>query len=99
MRTYSFYHMVSGAVHRQRFSTDDDRASALAANTPADHVSMERVLDPFSQRVDVLTGAVVDYRPPAPSPDHECVVEPNNITAITRLRAIYDRIRALRRDP
>src|SRR5579863_2658994 len=63
LRTYSFYHMVSGVVHQKRFSTEDDRASALAANTPTDHVSMERVLDPLSQRVDVVTGAVVDCGP------------------------------------
>lgn len=77
MKTFSFYHRESGVVHHQRFGTDTGdeqrRERQLAANTPADHVAIEAVLDHLSQRVDLTgeTPAVVDYQPPAPSTDHE----------------------------
>lgn len=69
MKHYSFYHKDSGVVHPSRFATT--REDAVVSNTPLDHIAIEGALDPFSQRVDVQTGQVMDWQPPQPSPDHE----------------------------
>lgn len=45
-------------------------AEAVEANTPAGHTAIEGHFDHLSQQVDLETGLVVDYRPPAP-PDDE----------------------------
>lgn len=43
--------------------------AAVAANTPPGHAAMAGAHDRRRRRVDVATGAVVDYQPPAPEPD------------------------------
>jgi hypothetical protein len=80
MKTWSFYHSQSGEFAPWHFSssvhkviggealTDD---ADLKINTPEGHRAIEGHFDPLSQRVDLETGAVVEYQPPAPSPDHE----------------------------
>lgn len=69
MKTYSFYDKATGAIHPTIFSSDDD--SQLANNTPADNIAIDGQFDSLSQRVDIATGLVLDYQPPAPSADHE----------------------------
>ncbi|MGP8033150.1 MAG: hypothetical protein ACLPQ6_03310 [Steroidobacteraceae bacterium] len=78
MKVFSFYHCETGAVHAQRFSTDLDPVhhphlfrQLIAANTPADHVAIEAALDREAQRMNVATGELVAYQPPAPSTAHE----------------------------
>lgn len=44
---------------------------ALRLNVPDGCECAEGHYDPLSQRVDVDSGAVVDYRPPKPDDDHE----------------------------
>ncbi len=65
--TWSFYHSVTGIIHTGTF-TGPERA--LIDNTPAGHVPIEGRYDLENQRVDVDSGAVVDYVPPQPDDDH-----------------------------
>ena len=50
----------------------DGPAEQLVDNTPpnAGHVDADLVTDPPSQRINVLTGAVIDWQPPRPSDGH-----------------------------
>lgn len=68
-KQYSFHHKDSGILHPNQLMLSD--WSSLDVNTPADHVVIEGWFDCLSQRVDVATGAIVDYQPPAPSDQHE----------------------------
>jgi len=43
----------------------------IAENTPAGHGAYVGYVDALSQKIDVESGLLVDYRPPAPSPRHE----------------------------
>lgn len=101
MRTYSFYHKETGVIHPQCFSTDGGERT-LKANTPADHIAVEAALDRLSQRVDVASGAVIDFQPPQPSNDHEWnadtkrwVLKPQVVEAKAKQRAIKAQITAL----
>jgi len=69
-RIVSFYHSSTGVFHpRHVMSSDPD---TIALNTPAEHIAIDGDhFDPFTQRVDVTTGQIIDQLPPAPSPDHE----------------------------
>lgn len=74
MRSVSFYHRDTGAIHPVSIVASDE--SAIALNTPADHVAIDNPVDGSvhdwqSRKVDVKTGEVVDYQPPQPSPNHE----------------------------
>ena len=74
LRTWSFHHKDTGLFNGANYSSDhntDGRTASVAENTPADHVAVEGVFDYLSQRVDLASGQVVDYQPPAPSVDHE----------------------------
>lgn len=68
MKEYSFFHKDTGVLAPHVLGCPDD---ALEINTPADHTAIEGAHDHLSKRVDVATGEVVDYQPPAPSVDHE----------------------------
>lgn len=72
MSHVGFYHRETGAIHQVDLQTSDD--SIIAANTPADHIAIKQPaggrLDHLSQRVDIATGEVIDYQPPAPSAGH-----------------------------
>lgn len=74
MKAYSFYDPATGLFTGGRYSTDivsgDRLAAALAANTPKGTRSVEGDHDMLSSCIDVVTGKVVDYQPPAPSGDH-----------------------------
>src|ERR1700727_8531 len=43
----------------------------VAENTPAGHGSYIGYVDALSQKIDLSTGQIVDYKPPQPSPRHE----------------------------
>jgi len=43
----------------------------IAENTPKGHGAYVGYVDALSQKMDLATGQLVDYRPPAPSPRHE----------------------------
>jgi hypothetical protein len=69
MKTVTFYHRETGMLDGSQLICSDD--SLVALNTPADHIAIEGAFDHLCQRVDVTTGAVVDYQPPQPDADHE----------------------------
>lgn len=73
MKHVTFFDAATGALHHKSVLVSDDDAVEL--NTPPGHVAIEHpqgaMLDALSQRVDIETGAVVDYQPQQPSGDHE----------------------------
>lgn len=75
MIRFHYYERSSGVFHASSVHTnanDPERALAFArANAPEGHEPMAGDFDVLSQKVDVSSGAVVDYQPPAPSADHE----------------------------
>lgn len=64
--TWSFYDAATGTFSRGRIVCSP---AQLAANTPHGCVPIAGAFDPLSQRVDIGTGQVVDYQPPAPTDD------------------------------
>lgn len=68
-KTYSLYEAATGLFTGKRLHCDDD--GLLAVRLPAGTLAIEGSYDPRCQRMDLATGTVVAYRPPAPSPDHE----------------------------
>lgn len=75
MKIFSFYEKSTGRFNGRTFGTDEagyaDYVRQLAAHTPEGHVAIEGKFDHLSQKVNVVTGEVEDYRPNAPSNDHE----------------------------
>jgi hypothetical protein len=43
----------------------------IAENTPAGHGAYVGYVDALSQKIDLASGQIVDYKPPQPSPRHE----------------------------
>ena len=69
IKTYSLYEAATGLFTGKRLHCDED--GLLAVRLPAGTLALEGTFDHRSQRMDLSTGAVVGYRPPAPSGDHE----------------------------
>jgi hypothetical protein len=67
--TYAFYDEKTGifATHHKTFNNP----KSLKVNTPDGFIALAGRYDPLSQKVDIATGKVVDYQPPAPTADHE----------------------------
>jgi hypothetical protein len=72
-RYYRFYHRTTGIIHPSQFSVDGPEPDECAARSaPPDHLPIVGRFDHLAQRIDLETGQVVDYQPPAPSADeHE----------------------------
>jgi hypothetical protein len=72
---FRFYDATTGVLHDKAIATDAADPQSVAkfarANAPAGHIPIQGAFDPLSQRVDVATGKIIDYQPPAPSADHE----------------------------
>lgn len=68
MKTWSFFDPHTGLFAGLHYTGSD---GTVEANTPRGHASAEGLHDHLSRKVDLATGAVVDYQPPAPSSDHE----------------------------
>lgn len=68
MRIWSFYDPATGVIDGHHFSGS---ARAVAFNTPPGRVCIEGAFDHLSQRVELTTGFVVDFQPPAPDADHD----------------------------
>jgi hypothetical protein len=99
IKTYSLYEAATGLFTGKRLHCDDE--GLLAVRLPAGTLAMEGAFDHRSQRMDLATGAIVAYRPPAPSSDHEWdnvgkrwQVKPA-VRGETRSTVIYARIQAL----
>jgi hypothetical protein len=100
IKTYSLYEAASGLFTGKRLHCDDE--GLLAVRLPAGTLALEGSYDHRTQRMDLSTGAVVSYRPPAPSPDHEWdaatkrwQVRPAASSPEGRTGVIYARIQAL----
>lgn len=66
---WSFYRTDTGELLSRVLSFT--READVAANTPVGCTAIEGEYDFLSQRVDVVTGKVLDWQPPAPDADHE----------------------------
>lgn len=69
LRTWHFYSLATGLLTGRTVAVDDEDTALLQANTPADCGAIVGVTDWMAQRVDIETGALVDYQPPAPADD------------------------------
>jgi hypothetical protein len=58
MKTVSFFHKDTGALHSNQLICSDD--SVVAMNTPADHIAIDGHFDHLSKRVDVANPEFVD---------------------------------------
>ena len=67
MNAWSFYDPATGLFSKRVLHCS---ARAVEANTPSGLLVLEGEYDYLSQRVDLETGQVVDYQPPAPDDDH-----------------------------
>jgi hypothetical protein len=65
---WHFYDKATGLFTGQRFL---GAADALEMNIPAGLAAMPGEIDHLSQRVDLDTGAVIDFQPPQPSAEFE----------------------------
>ncbi len=63
MKTWTFFDNSTGIFTGRTFSGDD---RDLPANKPEGQGAVAGAYDHLSQRVDLETGEVVDYQPPAP---------------------------------
>lgn len=64
MKTYSFYDPATGLFDARVISVPDE---LLQVNTPANRIAKEGYHDCSRCRVDVATGEIVPYQPPAPA--------------------------------
>jgi hypothetical protein len=73
LRQYHFYHEATGllSAYSLALNVPDGHDELVSRNCPSGHKAIEGHLHPSRHRVDVGTGKVVDYQPPAPSVDHE----------------------------
>jgi hypothetical protein len=69
MKTFSFYNEETGVFSGDEFSTSD--IALLNDNTPPGFRAYAGRVDELSQRVDIATGELVEYQPPAPEPADE----------------------------
>jgi hypothetical protein len=67
MRQWHFYDAQTGLFSGRKMTCSE---RTLAANTPEGITAIAGNFDPMSQRVDLETGEVIDYQPPAPDDDH-----------------------------
>ena len=77
MSTWSFYDRQSGQLHGRVFTGPD---GSVDANTPPGYVKIAGDLDALCQRVNLATGQVEEWQPPAP-PDTELTTHAWDIDA------------------
>lgn len=69
IKTYSFYDSSTGLFTGKHLQCDD--AAMIATTLPNGMMALEGAYDHLSHRVDLATGQIVRYQPPAPSEGHE----------------------------
>jgi hypothetical protein len=101
-RVWSFYSLATGEFVGRRFSGNTDAERDM--NTPTGCGAIEGRYSTGSQRVNLQTGAVQDYIPPAPDSDHEWsadarawVIQPEIAAARTRRASLLHQIETLER--
>lgn len=67
IRTWHFYRLTDGVLTGRSVTLDDDDTELLKANTPAGCGAVVDVTDWQAQRVDIKTGELADWQPPAPA--------------------------------
>lgn len=72
MKIFHFYHEETGLFHDGSIGINvaEGHEDIARRNAPPGHKAIEGMFDRLSQRVDVTSGAVVEYQPPQPSVDH-----------------------------
>ena len=65
MSVTRFYHSVTGEFSDMVLVTGN--AATIARNTPADHVAYSGEVDHRTERLDIETGLLVPFAPPAPA--------------------------------
>lgn len=69
MKTFYFYSLATGVIFPGFSYTGDVEHADL--NAPVGHAPVADVVDALSQQVDLETGELIDYQPPAPADDAE----------------------------
>jgi hypothetical protein len=63
--------LFSGVSMHTNLTTPKSIKTFIAENTPPGHGAYVGYVDPLSQKMDLASGQLTDYRPPPPSPRHE----------------------------
>ena len=71
MIVYSFYHAETGRFADMKYCSTSEHPENLRNQVPAGHLPIEGDYDHLAEQVDISTGAVIDYQPPAPDANHE----------------------------
>lgn len=69
IRTWHFYRLADGTLTGRAVTLDDADQGLLQANIPDGCAAVDDVSDWQAQRVDLETGQLIDWQPPAPSDD------------------------------
>ena len=85
--------LFSGVSIHTNLSAPKAVKQFIAENTPAGHGAYVGYVDALSQKMDLATGHIVDYKPPQPSPRHEW----NPVTKRWQKQAALNRSAALAR--
>ncbi|GCL61483.1 tail fiber assembly protein [Pseudaquabacterium pictum] len=67
IRTWHFYRLADGILTGRAVTLDDSDEALLQANTPPDCAAVAGVSDWQAQRVDLASGALMDWQPPQPA--------------------------------
>jgi hypothetical protein len=98
MSTYVHFYdaktgLFTGVSMHTNLTTPKSVKQFIAENTPAGHGSYVGYVDALSQKMDLASGQIVDYKPPQPTPKHEW----NPITKRWQKQAALKRSAALAR--
>jgi hypothetical protein len=63
--------LFTGVSMHTNVTTPKAVKAFIAENTPPGHGAFVGYVDPLSQKMDLSSGQLVDFRPPPPSPKHE----------------------------
>jgi hypothetical protein len=85
--------LFTGVSIHTNLSEPKDVKAFIKDNTPAGHGSYVGYVDALSQKMDLASGQIVDYKPPQPSPRHEW----NVVTKRWQKQAAMNRSAALAR--
>lgn len=69
MKDVSFYDPLTGEISAYQITASDP--ATVVVNTPEGYMPIVGHHDHRNKRVDIRTGEVIDWQPPAPSAEHE----------------------------
>jgi hypothetical protein len=92
VNNYSYYDKTTGLFTGKTFSTTDETAAHAARQAP-DKGVVKGHHDKLSKKVDLATGKVVDYVPPAPSAEEtKTIAKGQALKLIAQLEASSGRL-------